>query len=173
MSHTSFVLDDAIAILERTPAILRALLPGLPGQWLHATDGPDGWTPIDVLVHLINGERTNWMPRARHILAGQSVPFVAFDRTVVPENGADTSVAGLLATFDTLRQENIAALRQIQPADLARTGIHPEFGAVTLAQLLSTWVVHDLNHLAQITQTLANVYNQAVGPWKAYLDILR
>lgn len=169
-----FNLADALTRLERTPDSLRALMVGLPDQWLFATEGPDEWSPYQVLCHLVNGEYTNWLLRAQHILAGEPRPFAPFDRTGLPAELHGKSADDLLAVFAHMRRDNVAALRRfnLSDADLARIGQHPEFGTVTLAQLLATWVVHDLNHLAQITRTLAKVYTVAVGPWRAYLDIL-
>lgn len=175
MHHDSFNLDDAIAILERTPASLSALLAGLPDRWVRATEGEGDWSPYSVIGHLIDGERTNWIPRARHILAGQSRPFDPFDRTAMLAESQSQSVDQLLTTFAELRRENVAALvgMNLTSADLSRTGQHPEFGEVRLAQLLATWVVHDLDHLGQIARTMAKVYADAVGPWSAYLSILQ
>ena len=165
-------LGEAVAILERTPASLSALLAGLPERWVRATEGDDAWSPYDVVEHLINGERTNWMVRARHILSGDQRPFEPFDRTVQPAESQ--GMGELLATFAELRRENLAALAgmSLTSADLSRAGQHPEFGEVRLAQLLATWVAHDLNHMAQIIQTMAKVYADAVGPWRVYLSIL-
>jgi uncharacterized damage-inducible protein DinB len=175
MDHDAFNFDDTIALLRRTPASLSALLAGLPEQWVHATDGDDSWSPSDVMAHLIDGERSNWLPRARHILADETRPFEPFDRTAQINQLRGTHIDELLTTFAALRQANIDALTNMQltSADLRRTGQHPEFGTVTLQQLLATWVVHDLNHLGQIVHTMANVYTTAVGPWRAYLLILQ
>jgi hypothetical protein len=175
MQDDEFKLDDAVAILERTPASLSALLTGLPDQWVRATEGDGTWSPYSVIGHLIDGERTNWIARARHILSGEQRPFDPFDRTAHLTESQDQSVAELLTTFAELRRENVAALvgMNLTSADLSRTGQHPEFGEVSLGQLLATWVVHDLNHIAQIVQTMAKVYADAVGPWKAYLSIVQ
>lgn len=173
MNQSAVRLADALAVLERTPATLGALLDGLPDTWARATDSDGAWSPYDVVGHLIQGERTNWMPRARHILSGAPGPFVPFDRT--PQFGdSPPSLTELLATFADLRHANVADLHALQltAQDLERTGQHPDFGDVTLGQLLATWVVHDMNHLAQIAQTLARVYTDAVGPWRAYLSVL-
>jgi uncharacterized damage-inducible protein DinB len=142
---------------------------------VRATDGDGAWSPYNVIGHLIDGERTNWIPRARHILVGATRPFEPFDRTAHFTESQGASVDELLATFAELRRENIAALARMKltNTDLRRTGQHPEFGDVTLGQLLATWVVHDLNHIGQIVQTMAKVYTTAVGPWRAYLLILQ
>jgi uncharacterized damage-inducible protein DinB len=170
-----FNLSDAAAVLARTPASLSALLAGLPETWVRATEGEGTWSPYDVVGHLIHGERTDWIPRARHILAGERRPFDPFDRTAQFAEGRGRSLDELLATFAALRQENLAALAglSLTEADLSLTGLHPELGKVTLGQLLATWVVHDLDHLGQIARTMAKAYAGAVGPWGAYLSILR
>lgn len=175
MQHDGFNLDDAVAILERTPATVSALLVGVPERWARATEGDESWSPYDVVGHLIDGERTNWLPRARHILAGETRPFDPFDRTAHFTESQGKSLDELLTAFAELRRENVAALggMNLTSADLSRTGQHPEFGEVRLAQLLATWVVHDLNHVAQIVQTMAKVYADAVGPWSVYLSILQ
>lgn len=174
MQQDAFNLDDAVAILERTPASLSALLAGVPERWVRATEGDESWSPYDVIGHLIDGERMNWMVRARHILRGEQRPFDPFDRTAHLSENQGKSVDELLTAFAELRRENVAALvsMNLTSADLSRTGQHPEFGEVRLSQLLATWVVHDLNHIGQIVQTMAKVYGHAVGPWTAYLSIL-
>jgi hypothetical protein len=168
-------LDDAVAILERTPASLSALLAGLPEKWVLATEGDDTWSPYDVMGHLIHGERTDWIPRARHIMVGDSRPFESFDRTAQFTGSRDQSLGELLVTFAELRQENLARLLEMNVTneDLDRRGLHPELGGVTLGQLMATWVVHDLDHVCQIARTMAKVYSEATGPWSAYLSILR
>jgi len=168
-------LDDAVAILERTPASLRALLGGLPETWVRATEGDGTWSPYDVIGHLIHGERTDWIPRTRHILAGEKRVFEPFDRTAQVIGSQGKSLRELLATFADLRRENVIALAgmKLTDNDLSRSGLHPEFGEVTLGQLLATWVVHDLDHVAQVARTMAKVYTKATGPWSAYLSILR
>jgi len=168
-------LDDAVAILERTPASLTALLEGLPDRWIQATEGAGTWSPYEVIGHLIHGERTDWIPRARHIMAGDSRPFEPFDRTAQFTDSQGKSMAALLVTFAELRQQNLATLlnMNLTNEDLHRRGLHPELGEVTLEQLLATWVVHDLDHVGQIARTMAKVYSEATGPWSAYLSILR
>jgi len=175
MKHNGFNLDDAVAILERTPASLSALLVGLPETWVTATEGDGTWSPYDVIGHLIHGERTDWITRARHILAGETRPFEAFDRAAQFTESQGTSLEELLATFGELRRESVAMLlgMNLRAEDLDRKGLHPELGEVTLEQLLATWVVHDLDHVAQIARTMAKVYREATGPWSVYLSILR
>jgi hypothetical protein len=174
MRHDRFDPEDAAEILERTPASLQFLLAGLPERWVRASEGHGDWSPYDVVGHLIDGERTNWIPRARHILSGTTEPFPPFDRMAHLTESQNRSVNELLTTFADLRRENVATLRamRLTNADLERTGLHPEFGTVRLAQLIATWVVHDLNHLGQIMQAMSRVYADAVGPWRAYLAIL-
>ena len=175
MTPPEFHLDDAVAILARTPASLTALLEGLPDAWVQATEGEGTWSPFDVIGHLVHGERVNWLVRVRHILSGETRAFEAFDRTAMFTDSQGKSLRELLTEFADLRRQNIAALLEmnLSTADLQRRGLHPEFGEVTLSQLLATWVVHDLDHLAQVARTLAKRYSSAVGPWAAYLSILR
>ena len=175
MKHHGFSLDDAVAILERTPASLSALLKSLPDRWIRATEGDDTWSPYDVIGHLIHGERTDWMVRARHILGGETRPFDPFDRTAQFTESQGKSLDELLLTFADLRRENVAALVEMNltDSDLRRRGLYPELGDVTLEQLLATWVVHDLDHVAQIARTMAKVYTEATGPWSEYLSVLR
>jgi hypothetical protein len=175
MKNDGLNLDDAVAILERTPASLSALLVGLPETWVTATEGGGTWSPYDVIGHLVHGERTDWITRARHIQAGETRPFESFDRTAQFTESQGKSLGELLATFAELRRENVATLlgMNLTDEDLGRRGLHPELGEVTLGQLLATWVVHDLDHVAQIARTMAKVYSEATGPWSVYLSILR
>ncbi len=168
-------LDDAMALLERTPASLSALLDGLPETWIRATEGEGTWSPYDVIGHLIHGERTDWIPRARHILSGETRPFDPFDRTAQFSESRGKDLGELLATFAELRRESLEALRSMQltDEDLDRRGQHPELGEVTLGQLLATWAVHDMDHVTQIARTMAKAYAGATGPWSAYLSVLR
>jgi hypothetical protein len=169
-------LDQTIALLERTPAILNALLRDLPEAWTLCNEGPDTWSAFDVVGHLIHGERTDWMPRAKMILEfGESRTFERFDRSAQTRESQGKSLSELLDEFAVLRSQNLRDLRamNLQPADLARCGRHPAFGAVTLEQLLATWAVHDLTHLHQISRIMAQQYREAVGPWTAYLGVLQ
>jgi hypothetical protein len=175
MSDRVYRLDEAAAILSRTPGILRAWLAGLPEPWIRATEGPGTWSPFDVVGHLIHGERTDWLPRTEHLLEhGEAAAFPVFDRTAMFDASKGKSLADLLDTFDALRSANLALLRSkaLTESDLDRRGRHPEFGPVTLRQHLATWVAHDLSHLAQIARVMAKRYEKEVGPWTAYLSIL-
>jgi len=175
MNESGLDLGEIVAVLARTPAGLKALLEGLPDTWVNATEGGETWSPYDVIGHLIHGERTDWIPRARHILAGEARPFDPFDRTAQFKESRGKSLGELLATFAELRRENVAALSgmNLKEDDLGRRGLHPELGEVTLGQLLATWVVHDLDHVAQIARTMAKAHADATGPWSVYLSILR
>ncbi len=175
MQHDEFHLAEAVAVLERTPASLSALLRGLPDWWVRATEGEGTWSPYDVIGHLIHGERKDWLPRVRHILAGDQRPFEPVDRKAQFTESQGRSMDELLATFAELRRESVAALLEMNltRTDLDRTGQHPALGTVTLGQLLATWVTHDLDHVGQIARTMAKRYTHAVGPWSAYLSILR
>lgn len=175
MMDATFHLDEGIAVLERTPAALRALLSGLPEPWIVATEGPETFSAFDNVGHLIHGERTDWMPRARIILAqGANRTFAPYDRFAQVRESAGKSLAQLLNEFEALRFGNLATLRGWQLTDekLALQGEHPALGTVTLRQLLATWVAHDLGHVAQTSRVMAKRYREAVGPWRAYLPIL-
>jgi DinB superfamily len=170
-----FTLADGIPVLERTPATLRSMLAGLPDRWTDATEGPDTWSPYVVVGHLIHGERTDWIPRARIILAqGADRRFTPYDRFAQFRESQGKSLDQLLAEFEELRRENIATLRgwKLTDEQLALEGKHPDFGAVSLRQLLATWVAHDLNHVVQIARVMAKQYRNAVGPWRAYLSVM-
>ena len=170
-----FEVHEAVAILSRTPATLDAILRGLPDGWIDAHEGGDTWSPFDVVGHLIHGERTDWLPRARIILErGESQPFEAFDRFAQFAESKGRTLASLLDEFAELRQQNLAALTALAPtdADLDRRGRHPALGVVTLRQLLATWVAHDLDHISQIARVLARQYADEVGPWRAYLRVI-
>ena len=170
-----FDLDLALPLLERTPATLRTLLAGLPPEWTDATEGPDTWSPFDVVGHLIHGERTDWIPRARIILAqGENRRFEPFDRFAQARDSEGKTLGQLLDEFERLRRESLRTLDgwKLSDAQLSLEGEHPQFGAVTLRQLLATWAAHDVSHLAQIARVMAKQYRDAVGPWRAYLPIM-
>ena len=169
-----FVLEDAIPVLERTPTVLSGLLDELPEQWTRVDEGPDTWTPREVVAHLIHGERTDWIPRARIIIKQERYRrFDPFDRFA--ELKSDRPLRDLLAEFEDLRGRNVATLHgwNLKDKDMELTGEHPDLGSVTMRQLLATWVVHDLSHIAQITRTMARAYTQAVGPWTKYFRVLQ
>ena len=170
-----FRLDEGIAVLERTPATFRSLLAGLPDQWIHGTEGPDTFSARANLAHLVHGERTDWIPRARIILAREGDRrFEPFDRFAHERESAGKSIESLLGEFEQLRHASLATLRswRLTPEQFALEGEHPALGTVTLRQLLATWVAHDLGHLAQTARVMAKQYRDAVGPWRAYLPVL-
>jgi hypothetical protein len=170
-----FDLTTGIAVLERTPQTLRAMLAGLPSTWTEATEGPETWSPYDIVGHLIHGERTDWIQRAQIILAqGANRRFTPFDRFAQFRESQGKSLADLLDEFARLRAENLVTLAgwRVTEAQLALEGEHPAFGPVTLRQLLATWVAHDLGHVAQTARVMAKQYREAIGPWRAYLPIM-
>jgi hypothetical protein len=170
------VLDEATALLAVTPAALDTLLRGLPPTWTHRGEGPGTWTVFDIVGHLIHGERTDWLPRLKIILQfGEARPFDPFDRLAQQRESEGRTLPELLDLFRRLRTDNLAELRalNLQPSDLERRGRHPALGVVTLGQLMSTWAVHDLTHLHQISRVMAHQYREAVGPWHAYLGVLK
>jgi hypothetical protein len=169
-----FDVPTGVAVLERTPATMRALLDGLPDAWLDATEGPETWSPRVVVGHLVHGERTDWVPRARIILAqGDDRRFVPFDRFAQLRE-SPRPIGELLDDFARLRAESLATVAAwgLTDAQLALEGEHPALGRVTLRQLLATWVAHDLDHVGQIARVMAKQYRDAVGPWRAYMSIM-
>jgi hypothetical protein len=167
---------EAIAVLTRTPAALSALLSGLPATWVRSNEGKDTWSAFDIVGHLAFLERTDWMPRLRIVLeTGEARPFDPIDRFAQLKENQDQSLEQVLNDFARLRRDNLAALQalNLQREDWARRGRHPALGAVTLAELVATWAVHDLNHLHQLSRVMAHQYRDAVGPWKAYLGVLQ
>ncbi|HMC62354.1 MAG TPA: DinB family protein [Candidatus Solibacter sp.] len=175
-SSTEFQLIDCVAVLTRTPATLDALLRGMPERWARGTEGGDSWSGYDIVGHLIAGERTDWMPRARMILAsGETRAFEPFDRLAQARERQDRPLEEMLDDFARLRKENLSGLQELnlQPEDLKRRGKHPALGVVTLGELLATWAVHDLTHVHQLSRVMAHQYRDAVGPWSAYLGVLR
>jgi hypothetical protein len=168
-------LDEAIVMLACTPGVLRAMLADLPERLVYGTEGGESWSPYDVVGHLIHGEKTDWVPRLRIILTeGETRPFEPFDRFAQFEEPREESLDELLDEFTRLRAGNVAVLRELAAAgiDQGRAGTHPELGRVTAGELLSTWVVHDQGHVAQIARTVARQYTDQVGPWRAYLPVL-
>lgn len=170
----NFKLDEALEILERTPMTLESLLFGLSAGWLQVNEGERTWNASEVVEHLIEAEKTDWLPRVEAILVPEKDnQFPPFDR-FAHLNKADRSIDEALAEFKGLRVENLERLEALiqDDSDYKRTGIHPEFGQVTLEQLISTWVVHDLTHITQIARVMAKRYHKDVGPWVAYLGVL-
>lgn len=171
-----FDLQTGWYVLERTPRVVRAALDGLPPVWFDATEGPDTWSPYTVVGHLVHCERADWIPRARLILdQGADRRFAPLDRFAQFHESQGKSLADLLDEFETLREINLKTLRDwnLTDTEMALQGEHPEFGAVTLRQLLATWVAHDLGHQVQIARVMAKQYREAIGPWAKYLSVMR
>lgn len=171
-----FDLNKSLEILARTPMVLETLLNGLDKEWIKNNEGGETWSPYDVLGHLIHGEKTDWIPRTEIILSDKTdKTFEPFDRFAQFTESKGKTLRQLLKEFKTLRKQNIEQLRskKLTQNDLEQKGKHPSFGQVTLSQLLSTWVVHDLNHISQISRVMAKQYLIEVGPWKEYLRILQ
>jgi len=171
-----FNLDDAIQLLRSTPDTLWVMLASLPEEWTSSNEGPETWSPFDVVGHLIHGDKTDWMPRTRIILElGEDKVFEPFDRFAQLEDSKGKSLTELLDEFADLRAENLEALEDMQltAQDMERTGQHPEFGKVTLGQMLATWATHDLSHIAQISRVMSKQYKDEVGPWSAYIRVIK
>jgi len=170
-----FQLDQSMDLLRRTPGTLRELLAGLDDGWSRATEGPDTFSPFDIVGHLIDGEETDWVPRARIILArGPSLAFEPYDRFRHRARNAGRSLESLLEEFARLRADNLAVVRSwaLTEKQLELPGEHPELGRVTLRQLMATWTVHDLGHLAQAARVMAKQYREEIGPWAPYLPVV-
>ena len=170
-----FDLAKSVEILERTPRAVSALLVGIDPAWTQANEGAETWSPFEIVGHLVHGEETDWIPRARIILEhGESRAFDPFDRFAQFTRFRGWTLEALLERFAAARAEGLAVLKSwpLTPEQLALRGRHPELGVVTLSQLLSTWVVHDLGHIAQISRVMAKQYADATGAWKAYLPVL-
>jgi DinB superfamily len=168
-------LEHTIALLTRTPAALDALLRDLPETWTLRNEGGDSWTAFDIVGHLIHGDRTDWISRARMILEfGETRAFEPFDRLGQARESQGKSLGQLLDEFAVVRSQSLAALRglELQPDDLSRRGRHPALGEVTLSELLATWAAHDLTHLHQVARVMAHQYRKMVGPWSAYLGVM-
>lgn len=171
-----FDLEKSILILERTPAVLETLLSGLPDDWIMHNEGGESWSPYDVMGHLIHGEKTDWMARTKIILnEGTGRTFDVFNRTAMFEESKGKSLSALLAEFKSARTENLKTLRSLRltEKDFDKKGTHPKFGEVTLRQLLSTWTIHDLSHLAQIARVMAKQYKAEIGPWLEYMRLVQ
>lgn len=169
-------LEQTTALLARTPAALNALLRDLPESWTHRNEGENTWSPFDIVGHLIEGERNDWMTRAKIILQhGESQPFGRFNREAFAQMPPDVSIGVRLDEFARLRSQNLDDLQSLnlKPADLEKRGLHPVLGVVTLGQLLATWAAHDLTHLHQLSRVMASQYREAVGPWTRFLGVLR
>src|SRR5687768_13650279 len=171
----NFDLDLSVDVLARTPPALQSLLGGLTEPWIRGNEGPETFSPFDVVGHLIDGEETDWIPRARIILARGSDPrFEPYDRFRHRARNVERTMGSLLAEFSRLRTANLAELRSwgLGPAELGLPGMHPSLGPVTLRQLLAAWVVHDLEHIAQAARVMAKQYGDEVGPWVPFLPVL-
>jgi DinB superfamily len=169
-------LPHTISLLSRTPAALNALLRDLPEEWTLRNEGGSTWSASEVVAHLIYGERTDWIPRAKIVLEfGETRTFEPFDRSGHVRESQGKSLGQLLDEFARARSGSLHQLRalNLQPEDLKRRGRHPALGVVTLSELLATWAVHDLTHLHQISRVMAHQYREAVGPWSTYLGVLR
>jgi hypothetical protein len=170
-----FAIKDSIEVLEQTPAVLDALLRNKSTVWLNCRKSPEAFSAVDVMGHLIHGEMTDWIPRARMILEEREKrTFEPFDRFAFQAIIAGKSISELLEEFAKSRRQSIESLRVLDlgEGDLNLPGLHPDLGPVTLSNLLATWVVHDLGHIAQIVKTMAGEYREAVGPWRKYTTIL-
>jgi hypothetical protein len=175
MSESNF-LEECTSVLTRTPATLDALLRDLPEAWTTATEGPSTWSPYDVIGHLVHGEKTDWIPRLERILEyGESLAFDTFDREAQFLGGHRKSLPELLDEFAVLRRESLTRLYSVdlQSRQLRLTGTHPEFGPVTVRQLLATWTAHDLAHILQISRVMAKRFKRDVGPWEEYLSVMK
>jgi len=175
LSQPSFALDDAVALLMRTPTTLDALLRGMPEWWTRANEGAKTWSPFDIVGHLIHCEETDWIPRVKIILEhGESRTFEKFNREAQFEGSQPKTLESRLDRFAALRRDSLRTLAELRlsDADLERTGRHPAFGLVTMRQLLATWVAHDLDHVMQVSRVLGRQYGDEVGPWRAYLRII-
>jgi hypothetical protein len=171
-----FTLEKSIEILERIPSVLNAMLKDISVEWTSPNEGGESWSVFDIIGHLIHGEKTDWMVRAEIILSDKPAKtFEPFDRFAQFKNSKGKTLQQLLEEFEILREFNIENLRSwnISIEDLQRKGIHPAFGEVSLSQLLAAWVVHDLNHIAQISRVMAKQYKSAAGPWVEYLRVLQ
>lgn len=171
-----FSLNRTMEVLAQTPDTISQLTSGLGSYWTHANEGEATWSVYDVVGHLLHGDKTDWLVRAKIILSHSAEKnFAPFDRFAQFENSNGKTLTVLLAEFNAVRKENLQQLKllKISEADLSRTGIHPTFGHVTLSQLLATWAVHDLDHIAQIARVMARQYKEETGPWIEFLKILK
>ena len=170
-----FTVEQSIEILERTPAVLKTLLSGLNDEWVMNNEGPETFSPYDVIGHLIHGEKTDWVTRAKIILEfGLSKPFTPWDRFAQYEESKGKTLLQLLDEFERVRKENMVWFKSLalSETDLNKKGLHPKLGEVTLRNLLATWVAHDLTHIAQVTRVMAKQYKEEMGPWPEFFRIL-
>lgn len=170
-----YSLEKSYEILGKTPDVLKTLLSNLNSDWVMNNEGPDTFSPYDVIGHLIHGEKTDWTVRTKVILeSGVSKPFEPYDRFAQYELSKGKTLERLLNEFELIRKENLTWLKSLNltETDLSKTGMHPELGEVTLRNLLATWVVHDLTHIAQITRVMAKQYKEGIGPWTNFFRIL-
>lgn len=173
--ETNFELNKSIEILKRSPSVYRNLFYGLNTDWTNANEGTDTWSAFDMIGHLIHGEKTDWIPRAKIILGdNEDKSFIPFDRFAQAELSEGKTIERLLDEFGMLREQNIQELLSwnLQESDLLKTGLHPELGEVTLQQLIATWTIHDLSHLHQVSRVMVKHYKNDIGPWKQYSGIL-
>lgn len=171
-----FSIKKSIEILSKTPETLTTMLDGLSDEWLLSNEGEHTWSPYDIIGHLVHGEKTDWIVRTKVILSSEEhKTFEPFDRFAQENDSKGKSIQELLDEFSKLRSQNLNELKtlQISESDFIKKGMHPELGEVSLQQLLATWTVHDLGHIAQIARVMAKQYSTEVGPWNAYLGILK
>ena len=172
----AFNLKHIIEVLQRTPDVMQSLLIGLSDSWIYSNEGEDSWSPFDVMGHYVHAEKTNWIQRIEVILHGDGTgTFQSFDRFAQFENSKGKTIHELCSEFRELRNTNLQLLEAMNlgDSDFIKTGIHPQFGQVTLSQLLSTWMAHDLDHIYQIVRVMAKQYKEDAGPWVEFLRILR
>ena len=170
-----FTLEKSYEILQRTPAVLKTLLENLSDEWVKNNEGPDTFSPYDVIGHLLHGEKTDWTARTKMIMeSGTSKTFVSWDRFAMYEESKGKTIDQLLIEFAEVRKENLSWLNSLNltEADLGKKGMHPKLGEVTMRNLLATWVAHDLTHIAQITRVMAKQYIEEMGPWPEFFRIL-
>lgn len=170
-----YSLERSYQVLNRTPAVLQSLLAGLADDWVMNNEGPETFSPYDVIGHLVHGEKTDWVVRAKMILEfGSTQTFERYDRFAQYELSKGKTLHQLLDEFAAIRKENMAWFKaaDITEVDLDKKGMHPVLGEVTLRNLLATWVVHDLTHIAQITRVMAKQYQTEMGPWPEFFRIL-
>ena len=172
----NYTIAESIQILSSTPSVLKTWLGDLSESWTQSNEGPETWSPFDVLGHLIHGDKTDWIPRLQIILSDdEDKNFTPFDRFAQEKESVGKSMTDLLTEFESLRKNNIESLSSLalNEDDLLKTGIHPEFGEVNAKQLLSTWTIHDLAHIYQIARVMGNQYADEAGPWKNYIRMIK